>query len=219
MKSTLGSVAPTMGEASCGKKPSDRDSSASALKDVEKIVKTCGACQLMGLKSNRPSQSSQLIPRAWPLQRWGMDLIGPLPTAQGNYKYAVVAVEYFTKWIEAKPQVNITSKEVKKFFWQNIICRFRVPKKLAIDNGKQFDSDLFKQFCHSVGMKVMFASFYHPQSIRALERANGLIFSSIKKCLFDLKKGKWADELPNVVWSHNTSKSRATRFTPFRLLY
>jgi len=46
-----------------------------------------------------------------------MDLVGPLPTTQGNYKYAVVAVEYFTKWIEAKPLVNITSEAVRKFFW------------------------------------------------------------------------------------------------------
>jgi hypothetical protein len=48
---------------------------------------------------------------------------------------------------------------------------------------------------------------------------NGLIFSSIKKCMFDQKKEKWADELPKDIWSHNTSESRATRFTPLRLLY
>jgi hypothetical protein len=141
-----------------------------------------------------------------------MDLVGPLPTAQGNYKYAVVAVEYFTKWIEAKPLVNITSEAVRKFFWQNIICRFEVPKDLTVDNGKQFDSDLFKQFCHNIGTNVMFASFYHSQSNGPVERANCLIFSSIKKCLFDQKSGKWADELPKVVWSHSTSKSRTTRF-------
>lgn len=68
-------------------------------------------------------------------------------------------------------------------------------------------------------MKVMFASIYHPQSNGAVERANGLIFSSIKKCLFDQKKGKWADELPKVVRLHNAFESRATMFTPFRLLY
>ena len=85
----------------------------SALKDVEKIVKTCEGCQMMAPKSNRHSQPIQLIPPAWPLQRWGMDLVGPLPTAQDNYKYAVVAVEYFTKWIEAKPLVNITSEAVR----------------------------------------------------------------------------------------------------------
>jgi hypothetical protein len=65
----------------------------------------------------------------------------------------------------------------------------------------------------------MFTSVYHPQSNGAVERANGLIFSSIKKCLFDQKKGKWIDELPKVIWSHNTSESRTTRFTLFRLLY
>jgi hypothetical protein len=60
---------------------------------------------------------------------------------------------------------------------------------------------------------------YHPQSNGAVERANGLIFSGIKKCLLDQKKGKWVDELPKVIWSHNTTVSRATGFTPFRLLF
>ena len=65
----------------------------------------------------------------------------------------------------------------------------------------------------------MFASVYHPQSNGAVERANGLIFTAIKKCLFGLKKGKWADELPKVIWSHNTTECREIKFTPFRLLY
>ena len=65
-----------------------------------------------------------------------MDLVGPLPTAQGNYKYAMVAIEYITKWVEAKPLIKITSEAVRKFFWQNIICRFGVPKELTVDNGK-----------------------------------------------------------------------------------
>jgi hypothetical protein len=71
-----------------------------------------------------------------------------VPSPQGNYKYAIVVVEYFTKWIEAKPLVNITSEAIRKFFWQNIICRFGVPfgvpTELTVDNGKQFDSELFK---------------------------------------------------------------------------
>ena len=65
----------------------------------------------------------------------------------------------------------------------------------------------------------MFASVYHPQSNGAVERANGIIFNAIKKCMFGLKKGKWVDELPKVIWSHNTTECRATKFTPFRLLY
>jgi hypothetical protein len=60
---------------------------------------------------------------------------------------------------------------------------------------------------------------HHPQSNGAVERANGLIFSGIKKCLFDQRKGKWVDELPRVPWSHNTTVSIATCFTPFLLLF
>jgi hypothetical protein len=51
------------------------------------------------------------------LQRWGIDIVGPLTTAQGNYMYAVVVVEYFTKWIEVKPLVNIAATGIRRFFW------------------------------------------------------------------------------------------------------
>jgi transposase InsO family protein len=139
-----------------------------------------------------------------------MDIVGPLPTAQGNFKFAVVAVEYFTKWIEARSVATITSATIRKFFWQQIICRFGVPKELTVDNGKQFDCQYFREYCRSIGTKLHFASSYHPQSNGAVERANGQVFSAVKKCLFDQKKGKWADELSRVIWSQNTTESRTT---------
>jgi hypothetical protein len=61
-----------------------------------------------------------------------------------------------------------------------------------------------------MGVKVAFASVYHPQSNGAVEKANTLIFLAIKKIL---------EELPRAVWSHNTSISRVMKFTPFKLLY
>ena len=78
----------------------------------------------------------------------GIDIVGPLTTAQGNYKFVMVAEEYFTKRIEAKPLVNIVAEGLKRFFWQNIICRFGVPREITFDNAKQFDCDLFKEFCY-----------------------------------------------------------------------
>ena len=90
--------------------------------DGPEVLKTFGA---------NPANTSDLA-----LQRWGIDLVGPLPTAQDNYKYAAVAVEYFTKWIEAKPLINITSETIRKFFLQNIICRFGVLREITVDNGK-----------------------------------------------------------------------------------
>jgi hypothetical protein len=130
--------------------------------------------------------------------------VGPLITAQRNYKYAVVAVEYFTEWIEAKPLVSIAAVGLRAFFWQNIICCFGVPRKITIDNAKQFDCHIFKDFCQQMGVEAAFASIYHPRSNRAMEKANTQIFTAIKKILEDQLKGKWANELPRVVWSHNT---------------
>jgi hypothetical protein len=58
----------------------------------------------------------QLIAPSWPLQQWGIDIVGKLTPAQGNYTFAAVAIEYFTKWIEAKPLTNVGSASIKKFF-------------------------------------------------------------------------------------------------------
>jgi hypothetical protein len=82
-----------------------------------------------------------------------LDLLGLLPPAQGNLKYVVVAVEYFSKWIEAKPLATITSATVQKFFWQNIVCHFGVPKAITVDNGTQFNAKTFKTFCSQIGTK------------------------------------------------------------------
>jgi hypothetical protein len=148
-----------------------------------------------------------------------MDLLGPLPPAQGNLKYIVVAVEYFSKWIEAKPLATITSATVQKFFWQNIVCRFGVPKAIIIVNGTQFDVETFKTFCSQIGTKIHFASVRHPESNGLVERANGIIITGIMKSIFNKPKGKWPDELIKVVWRHNTTVSRSIGFTLFKLLF
>jgi hypothetical protein len=186
---------------------------------ANRVTRSCEACQKFSPRSGSPSQFTKLIAHTWPLQHWGLDIVGPLPTAQGNLKFTFVAVEYFTKWIEARAVSTITSKTVQKFFWQNIVCRFGVPSELTVDNCKQFDNQDFKDFCFSIGTKLAFASVYHPQSNGVVERANGKIFTAVKKMLLDDKKGKWANLLPEAVWALNTIECRATGFTPFRLLY
>jgi transposase InsO family protein len=146
-------------------------------------------------------------------------LLGPLPLAHGNLKYVVVAVEYFSKWIEAKPLATITLVTVQKFFWQNIVCHFGVPKAITVDNGTHFDAEAFKEFCEQIGTKIHFASVRHPESNGLVERANGIIMTGIMKLIFNQPRGKWPDELIKVVWSHNTMMSRLTGFTPFKLLF
>ncbi|XP_074324266.1 uncharacterized protein LOC141703407 [Apium graveolens] len=75
----------------------------------------------------------------------GIDLIGELPKAKGDVKYAVVAVDYFNKWAEAMPLVTITAKIIKDFVFNSIVCRFGIPYKLFYDNGNQFDSKELRQ--------------------------------------------------------------------------
>jgi hypothetical protein len=166
---------------------------------ANRVTRSCEVCQKFSPRSGNPSQFTKLIAHTWPLQHWGLDIIRPLPTAQGNLKFTFVAVEYFTKWIEARAVSTITSKTAQKFFWQNIVCRFGVPSELTVDNGKQFDSEDFRDFCFSIGTKLAFTSVYHPQSNGVVERANGKIFTTIKKRLLDDKKGKWADQLLEAV--------------------
>jgi hypothetical protein len=87
-----------------------------AASDAAELVQKCEGCQRCARDERQPSSLTQLIHPTWPFQRWGLDLLGSLPPAQGNLTYVVVAVEYFSKWIEAKPLAIITSVTVQKFF-------------------------------------------------------------------------------------------------------
>jgi hypothetical protein len=82
-----------------------------------------------------------------------------------------------------KPLVNIVVEGFKSFFWQNIICRFGVLENIIVDSAKQFVCHIFKGFCHQMGVEAVFASVYHLQSNRAVERSNALIFWQSKKSL------------------------------------
>jgi hypothetical protein len=80
--------------------------------DAAKLVATCEAYQKFSHHYRAPAQPSQLIAQSWPLQRWAIDIVGKLTPAHGNYTCDIVAVEYFTKWVEAKHITNITSATI-----------------------------------------------------------------------------------------------------------
>ena len=126
----------------------------------------------------------------------------------------MVPVEYFSKSIEAKPLATITSATVQKFFLQNIVCRFGVPKAITVDNGTQLDAETFITFYDQIGTKIHFASVRHLESNGLVERANGIIITGIMK-----STGKWLDELVKVVWNHNLVVSRSAGFTQFKILF
>src|SRR4051812_47509343 len=88
-------------------------------------------------------------------------------------------VDKFTKWIEAKPVKTAESGPVIDFI-SGVVHRYGVPHSIITDNGSNFTADEVKTWCGNMGIKLDYASVYHPQTNSQVERANGLIMSGIK---------------------------------------
>nr|GEV11574.1 hypothetical protein [Tanacetum cinerariifolium] len=109
-----------------------------------------------------------------------MDIVGPLLEAPGKIMYLIVAVDYFTKWIEANAVTSITGKHVKNFAFDNIVCKFGIPATIITENGTQLINDPFKSWAEGLGIQLISMSVYHPQANRDVERANQSIMTTPK---------------------------------------
>ncbi|XP_057739852.1 uncharacterized protein LOC130956943 [Arachis stenosperma] len=186
--------------------------------DSSKKVKTCEKCQKHAPIINLPAEELHHSVVSWPFNRWGMDILGPFPTASGQVKYLVVAIDYFSKWIEAQPLAKITSTQMVNFVWKHIICRFGIPQHIVTDNGRQFTDHNFKEFLQNLKIRQHFSSVEHPQSNGLAEAANKVLLQALRKKL-DNAKGMWAELIPEVLWAYNTTTHSTTKETPFRLVY
>ncbi|GJX17313.1 reverse transcriptase domain-containing protein [Tanacetum coccineum] len=126
---------------------------------------------------------------------WGIDIAGPFPEGPGKVKFLIVAMDYFTKWIEAKAVSTITGNQVKKF----------------IDNP-------FKDWYEKLNITQRFASVKHPQSNGLVKRANRSLGDGIKARLCEGNKN-WIEELPHVLWAHRMTIKSSHGDTPFSLTY
>ena len=106
----------------------------------------------------------------------------------------------------------------KKFVWKNIVTRFGVLNSLIFDNGLQFDSRAFREFCCDLGIKNRYSTLAYPQSNGQAEAINKTILNGLKKRL-DGVKGRWAKDLPNVLWAYRTTPKRSTGENSFSLTY
>nr|GEW29450.1 reverse transcriptase domain-containing protein [Tanacetum cinerariifolium] len=113
--------------------------------------------------------------------RAGIDIAGPFSEGPGKVKFLIVAIDYFTKWIEAKPVATITGNQIKKFIWENIVYRFRLIGEIISDNGKQFRDNPFKDWCEKPYIRQHFAYVKHPQTNGLVERANRSLEEGIKQ--------------------------------------
>nr|GEU79868.1 reverse transcriptase domain-containing protein [Tanacetum cinerariifolium] len=120
------------------------------------------------------------ITALWPFYKWGIDIAGPSQEGPGKVKFFIVAMDYFTKWIEAKAVATITGEQVKKFVWDNIVCRFGIPGEIVSDNGKQFSDNPFNDWCDKLNIIQRFTSVKDLQSNGLVERANRIIPTEIR---------------------------------------
>ena len=100
--------------------------------DAKAYVKVCDQCQRFSNIPRQPLEYLTPMMAQWPFAQWGLDILGldilgPFPIGTRQMKFLVVGIDYFTKWVEAEPLVNITQQNVKNFVWKNIVCRFGVP--------------------------------------------------------------------------------------------
>ena len=106
--------------------------------------------------------------------------MGPLPQGKKQVKFLPVAIDYFTKWVEAEALETITEAKVQDFVWKNIICRFGIPRMVISDIGRQFNYQAFRSFCSGLGIKNHFLSLGHLQVNGQTEVTNRTLLKAIK---------------------------------------
>lgn len=186
--------------------------------DALEYVRKCDACQCHGPVIHHPSNYLYTSVPSWPFMKWGMDIVGKMPPAPGQKIFMLEMTYYFSKWIEAEAFKQVTSKEVVSFIQKNILCKFGVPSEIICDNGSQFICDKTKTFCKRWNINLIKSTPRYPQANGQAESSNKVIIKNLKKRLTTCK-GKWAEQLPWVLWSDRTTPKMATRQTPYSLVY
>ena len=132
-----------------------------ALEEAKELVQKCQGCQRFRSKPHLPASALKTIPIAWPFAVWGLDMVGPFKTARGGMTHLLVAVDKFTKWIEAKPIKKLNGPTVVTFIAE-ITTRYGIPHNIITDNGTNFAKGALARFCATQGTRLDLASIAHP---------------------------------------------------------
>ena len=163
----------------------------------------------------RPSLTP--IPVAGPFDRVGVDIL-KLPTSYDGHQYAVVFVDYLTKWPEVFATTDQSSITVAQHFVEQIVSRHGVPSELLSDRGMTFLSKLMNEVYRLMGTHKANTTAYHPQTDGLVERLNRTLLDMLAKTVE--KNGKnWDRQLPYVLFAYRASLQESTRESPFFLMY
>jgi hypothetical protein len=138
-----------------------------------------------------------------------------------GHTHLLVAVDKFTKWIEAKPITKCDGKSATKFV-RELIYRYGFPHNIITDNGTNFVKGALTEFCCEHNIRLDVASVAHPKLNDQAEHANQCVLHGLKPRLQEQLEraiGCWVKELPSVLWGLRTLENRSTGFTPFFMVY
>lgn len=186
--------------------------------DVTRYVRRCSVCMRNKPEQRKPAglmQPHQLPNK--PFELVTCDLIGPLPRSKSGYKYILVIVDSFSKFMAAIPLRNSTAKFVCKAVEENWLLIFGQPKRLICDNGVQFKGKEFRQLMASYGIKLSFTANYHPQA-NPTERANKTLGTMIR-CYVQDNHREWDHQLPKLASAIRTQVHESTKYSPHFVVF
>nr|GEY07461.1 reverse transcriptase domain-containing protein [Tanacetum cinerariifolium] len=132
-------------------------------RDAQDLVKTCDVCQRQGKISQRDKMPQNSIQVCEIFDVWGIDFMGLFSSSRGN-KYILVAVDYLSKWVEAKALPTNDAQVVCKFL-KNLFARFGTPRAIISDRGTHFCNDQFAKVMLKYGVTHRLATVYHPKQV------------------------------------------------------
>ena len=187
------------------------------VEDVANWCKTCEVCQRRKNPVGRNSAPMTSIDTGkGPFEHIALDLL-KLPITERGNQYLLVIEDYFSKWVEAFPLLRTNAPSVAQCVLNGWIARFGCPYSILSDQGREFESKLFKALNEMLNTKKLKTTTYHPRTDGMVERSNRTIIDVLSK--YCEKEPDWDLKIPLVLFAIRTSEHSTTGFSPFALTY
>ena len=193
------------------------------LRDLKDYIARCPQCQLNRRETSSVARAKQkplrpLPPVALPFERLGLDFIQNLPRTQAGNQHIITAIDYGTRWVIAKAVPQMTTAEVVKFLYHDILMNFGCPFEIITDRASSFLSEALKEFESVQRIRHLASTPYHPQTNGMVERMHAMLGHSIST-LTNAQPQRWDEFLDQTIFSLRVRTHSVTRYSPFYLLY